>query len=202
MYKVFINEKRLILSDTPENTERNIAYEDAHQFDMILDLLQNTSTADVTIHLQDLDLLWDDFKNHFKNIFAAGGVVSNSDNKILFIHRLGKWDLPKGKIEKGESNDEAALREVEEECGITQLEIIKFINSTYHIYIDRDGTNILKTTFWYQMRYRGTKAPIPQIEEGINEVSWKNEEEINRDVLPSTFKNIVLILEDFKNKNN
>lgn len=202
MYKVFINEKRLILSDTPENTERNIAYEDPHQFDMVLDLLQNTSTTDVTIYLQNLEFLWDQFKNYFKNIFAAGGVVRNADNKTLFIHRLGKWDLPKGKIEEGESNDEAALREVEEECGITQLEIIIYLSPTYHIYIDRDGTSILKTTFWYQMKYRGTKAPIPQSEEGISEVSWKNDDEIARDVLSNTFKNIILILEDFKNKND
>ncbi|MGV4413118.1 NUDIX hydrolase [Chryseobacterium sp. T1] len=201
MYNVFINEKRLILNNNPENTERNIVYEDPHQFDMVLDLLQNTSTKDVTIYFQDIETLWKDFQAHFKNIFAAGGVVKNADDKILFIHRLGKWDLPKGKIEKGESNDEAALREVEEECGITQLEIIQFINSTYHIYVDRDGTNILKTTHWYNMRYRGTKEPIPQIEEGINEVSWKNNSEIERDVLPSTFKNIVLILENYKQKN-
>lgn len=200
MYNVFINEKRLILNNKPENTERNIAYEDPHQFDMVLDLLQNTSTNDVTIYFEDIDVLWKDFQAHFKNIFAAGGVVNNAENKILFIHRLGKWDLPKGKIEKGESNDEAALREVEEECGITQLELSDFINATYHIYVDRDGVNILKTTFWYKMRYRGTKEPIPQVEEGINEVSWKNTTEIERDVLPSTFKNIILILDNYNQK--
>lgn len=198
MYKVFINEKKLILSEKPETVERNIAYEDHHQFDMVLDLLQNTSTKDAAIYLHNVDFLWEQFQKHFKNIKAAGGIVLNQDNNILFIHRLGKWDLPKGKIEKGESKNDAAIREVEEECGITNLELSDFINSTYHIYTDRDGINILKTTFWYKMKYLGTEPPKPQLEEGINEVSWKNEEETKRDVLPKTFKNIILILEDYK----
>ncbi len=198
MYKVFINEKKLILSEKPETVERNIAYEDHHQFDMVLDLLQNTSTKDVTIYLANIEFLWAEFQKHFKNIKAAGGIVLNQENKILFIHRLGKWDLPKGKIEKGESQNDAAIREVEEECGITNLELLDFINATYHIYTDRNDINILKTTFWHKMKYRGTETPKPQLEEGINEVSWKNETETDRDVFPSTFENIKLILNDYK----
>lgn len=200
MYKVFINEKRLILSSEPQNSPKILNYDGSHSFDFAIDLLENTASQGLNIYHNDVEELWTDFKNYFKNIEAAGGVVINPEDKILFIHRLGKWDLPKGKIEKGESREVAAVREVEEECGIFNLELKDFINSTYHIYTERDGKKILKTTYWFEMFYSGNEMPKPQIEEGINEVGWKNEEEIESQILPSTFQNIKLILNDFKNK--
>jgi ADP-ribose pyrophosphatase YjhB (NUDIX family) len=110
---------------------------------------------------------------------------------------MGKWDLPKGKIEKGESLEQAALREVEEETGLKELILEKFINNTFHIYTERNGEKILKTTYWFKMTYVGNEKPTPQIEEGISEVSWKNETAINKEVLPKTFKNIQLILNEY-----
>lgn len=199
MYKVFINEKKLILCDAPQSVERNITYEAAHQFDMVLDLLQNTSTKDAAIVHTDAETLWQDFKNHFKNIVAAGGVVVNPENKILFIHRLGRWDLPKGKVEKGETIDIAAVREVEEECGIGNLVLNNYINNTFHIYKIK-GEDVLKTTHWFYMSYNDDALPKPQLEEGITQATWKSLEEINKEVLPSTFQNIILILEDYQAK--
>ncbi|WP_312764937.1 NUDIX domain-containing protein [Epilithonimonas sp.] len=201
MYKVFINEKKLILSSEPQNSPKTLNYDGAHSFDFAIDLLENTPSQGLNIYHSDIGRLWTEFKQFFKNIEAAGGIVLNSENKILFIHRLGKWDLPKGKIEVGESRELAAVREVEEECGIFDLELRDFINSTYHIYTERDGRKILKTTYWFEMRYNGNETPKPQIEEGINEVGWKTEEEIETTILPSTFQNIKLILNNFKNKN-
>jgi len=200
MYKVFINEKRLILSSEPQDSPKTLNYDGSHSFDFAIDLLENTASQGLNIYHSDVEELWKDFKNYFKNIEAAGGVVINPDHKTLFIHRLGKWDLPKGKIEKGESKEVAAVREVEEECGIFNLELRDFINSTYHIYTERDGKKILKTTYWFEMFYSGNETPKPQIEEGINEVGWKDETEIESQILPSTFQNIKLILNDFKNK--
>ncbi len=200
MYKVFINEKKLILSSEPQNSPKILNYDGVHSFDFAIDLLENTASQGLNIYHNDVEKLWADFRKSFKNIEAAGGVVLNQDNKILFIHRLGKWDLPKGKIEVGESREIAAVREVEEECGIFDLELKDFINSTYHIYTERDGKKILKTTYWFEMLYSGNETPKPQIEEGINEVGWKAEEEIETIILPSTFQNIKLILNDFKNK--
>lgn len=200
MYKVFINEKRLILSSEPQDSPKTLNYDGSHSFDFAIDLLENTASQGLNIYYNDVEELWTDFRNYFKNIEAAGGVVINPENKILFIHRLGKWDLPKGKIEKGESKEVAAVREVEEECGIFNLELRDFINSTYHIYTERDGKKILKTTYWFEMFYSGNEMPKPQIEEGINEVGWKDEKEIESQILPSTFQNIKLILSDFKNK--
>lgn len=200
MYKVFINEKKLILSSEPQNSPKILNYDGAHSFDFAIDLLENTPSQGLNIYHSDIDRLWTDFKQFFKNIEAAGGIVLNPENKILFIHRLGKWDLPKGKIEVGESRELAAVREVEEECGIFDLELKDFINSTYHVYTERDGKKILKTTYWFEMLYSGNETPIPQIEEGINEVGWKTEQEIEDIILPSTFQNIKLILDNFKNK--
>lgn len=200
MYKVFINEKRLILSSEPQDSPKTLNYDGSHSFDFAIDLLENTASQGLNIYHNDIEELWTDFRNYFKNIEAAGGVVISPENKVLFIHRLGKWDLPKGKIEKGESREVAAVREVEEECGIFNLELKDFINSTYHIYTERDGKKILKTTFWFEMFYSGNETPKPQIEEGINEAGWKDEKEIELQILPSTFQNIKLILNDFKNK--
>ncbi|PZU86162.1 MAG: NUDIX hydrolase [Chryseobacterium sp.] len=201
MYKVFINEKKLILSSEPQNSPKIMNYDGSHSFEFAIDLLQNTASQGLNIYHSDVNQLWVDFKQFFKNIEAAGGIVVNPDNKILFIHRLGKWDLPKGKIEVGESREVAAVREVEEECGIFNLKLKDFINSTYHIYTEKDGKKILKTTYWFEMFYDGNETPKPQIEEGINEVGWKTETEIEAEILPSTFQNIKLILNDFKNKN-
>ncbi len=81
--------------------------------------------------------MWKSFKSLFHIVEAAGGLVANKEDKILFIHRLGKWDLPKGKLEKGEGVKEAAVREVEEETGITDLELLDFLQETYHIYTEK-----------------------------------------------------------------
>ncbi len=200
MYKVFINEKQLILSSEPQNSPKTLNYDGSHSFDFALDLLENTASQGLNIYHPDIDQLWTDFGNYFKKIDAAGGIVLNQDRNILFIHRLGKWDLPKGKIEPGESREVAAVREVEEECGIFDLELQDFINATYHIYTERNGEKILKTTFWFKMTYNGTETPKPQLEEGIHEVGWKSETDIEHQILPSTFQNIRLILNDFKQK--
>lgn len=201
MYKVFINEKKIVLSSEPQNSPKTLNYDGTHSFEFAIDLLTNTPSQGLNIYHNDIDQLWAEFKAFFRNIEAAGGIVLNLENKILFIHRLGKWDLPKGKIEKGESRELAAVREVEEECGIFDLELKDFINSTYHIYTERNGEKILKTTYWFEMFYKGNETPKPQIEEGISEVGWKTKEEVESEILPSTFQNIKLILNDFQNKN-
>lgn len=201
MYKVFINEKKIVLSQEPQDSPKTLNYDGTHSIEFAIDLLTNTPSQGLNIYHQDIDRLWKDFRDFFRNIEAAGGIVLNADKNILFIHRLGKWDLPKGKIEVGESKELAAVREVEEECGIFDLELKDFINSTYHIYTERDGKKVLKTTYWFEMFYSGTETPKPQIEEGISEVGWKTEEEIGSEILPSTFQNIKLILNDFNTKN-
>ncbi|MDC8101258.1 NUDIX domain-containing protein [Chryseobacterium rhizosphaerae] len=135
-------------------------------------------------------------------IEAAGGIVSNPEGEILFIKRLGKWDLPKGKMEKGESQEESAVREIEEETGLKDVELVQFINTTYHIYVERNGEKILKCTHWFEMNFSGEDTFKPQAEEGITEVAWKKRQQIENEVFPSTFKNIKLIVKDFWNSKN
>ena len=200
MYKVFVNEKKLSLSNSPKESEKNLHYEGKSTLEIAVDLLENTSVNEINLYHEDLDVLWKDFSRFFRIIEAAGGIVLNDKKEILFIKRLGKWDLPKGKIEKGESLEEAALREIEEETGLKEVEIEKFLNTTYHIYTERNGDKILKTTHWFLMNYLGTESPKPQIEEGILEVSWKDNEEINEKVLGKTFRNIELILNEYWGK--
>lgn len=200
MYKVFVNEKKLILSSEPQDSPKIMKYDGTHSFEFAVDLLENTASQGLNIYHHNLSGLWSDFKNSFVNIEAAGGIVVNPENKILFIHRLGKWDLPKGKIEKNESKENAAIREIGEECGIFNLQLKRFINSTYHIYTEKNGQKILKTTNWFEMFYDGTNMPKPQIEEGISEAVWKNDEEIKNTILPSTFQNIKLIISEFRDK--
>jgi 8-oxo-dGTP pyrophosphatase MutT (NUDIX family) len=201
MYKVFINEKKILLSKSPQSIEKKIIYEGTVSIEIALDLLQNTSCQEINIYGNDLEEIWEDFTHFFKIVEAAGGIVYNENHEILFIKRLGKWDLPKGKVEKGESMDQAALREVEEETGLGELILDKFINNTFHIYIERNGEKVLKTTYWYKMYYFGIGEAIPQIEEGITEVVWKDRPEIERDVLPLTFRNIQLILQEVEELN-
>lgn len=196
MYKVFINEKSLTISKFPLEIDKNLRYEGFATIEIAIDILENTSCKELNIYGEEIDEIWEDFTHMMKVVEAAGGIVHNKKGEILFIHRLSRWDLPKGKIEKGESLENAALREVEEECNISELIIEKFMNSTFHIYREKPDTRVLKTTYWFKMQYVGDKQPAPQTEEGITEVAWKNQEQIVSDVLPTTFKNIQLILNE------
>ena len=196
MYKVFVNEKKLSFTKYSEAVEKTFRYEGTATLEIAMDLLENTSCPEVNIYGENLEEIWEDFSNLFRVIEAAGGVVTNKNKEILFIRRLGKWDLAKGKIEKGESLDGAALREIEEETGLKELILEKFINTTFHIYTERNGEKILKTTYWFKVTYLGNDEPTPQIEEGISEVAWKNEQQIKDEVLKMTFENIKLILND------
>ena len=125
-------------------------------------------------------------------IQAAGGIVKNEEGDFLFIYRHDKWDLPKGKIEKGERIKEAAVREVEEECGIVVSKLGKRLCKTYHAYISREEV-VLKKTYWYKMRCKGQHKLVPQIEEGITDVKWFKKKKIHT-IVENTFPSIMDVL--------
>lgn len=127
-----------------------------------------------------------------KVIEAAGGLVKNENKDLLFIYRNDKWDLPKGKIEKGETIKEAAVREVEEECNITIFKRGEKICKTYHTYIYRNEV-VLKKTHWYKMKARGQNKLKPQREEGITDVRWFKPDHIDA-ILANTFPSILDVL--------
>ncbi|MEG2160099.1 MAG: NUDIX domain-containing protein, partial [Chryseobacterium sp.] len=188
MYKVFVNEKKLLISKNPENLEKILNYESFTTLEIALDLLQNTSTSELNVYGEKIDEIWGEFKKLFRIIEAAGGIVNKTNGDILFIRRLGKWDLPKGKMEKGESREESAIREIEEETNLQNVELRDFINTTYHIYIERNGDRVLKHTHWFEMFFDGEDTSKPQLEEGITEVAWKNTTQIENEVFPNTFQ--------------
>ena len=200
MYKVFVNEKKLLISKQQEGLEKALHFESFTTLEIALDLLQNTSVKELNVFGENIDEIWEEFKGLFRIIEAAGGIVSNPEGEVLFIRRLGKWDIPKGKMEKGESREESAVREIEEETGLKDVKLLDFINTTYHIYVERNGDRVLKFTHWFEMYFDGEDTSKPQIEEGITEVAWKNKSLIIEEVFPSTFKNIQLIIKEFWEK--
>ena len=203
MYKVFVNEKKLSISNSVTNAEKNIRYEGTTSLEIAIDLLENTSCREINVYGEDLHAIWREFTSIMKVLEAAGGIVYNQENRILFIHRLGKWDLPKGKLEPNEFLKVAAVREVEEETGLKELVLENFVNNTFHIYREkRNGKDerILKSTYWFKMTYIGNETPKPQLEEGITEVSWKSYDDILYHVYPNTFQNIQLILNEVLQK--
>ena len=143
----------------------------------------------------DLDKLKKVFFKNFTGIEAAGGIVQNNKKELLFIYRLDKWDLPKGKMEKGEKPDECALREVEEETGVTGLELKKKIGETYHTY-NAFGKEFLKTTHWYYITCSGAQNPVPQTEEDITAIKWVATRDI-KDPMANTYPSIKDILGKF-----
>ena len=125
-------------------------------------------------------------------IEAAGGLVLNEAGEHLFIYRNDKWDLPKGKIEKKEKTKVAAVREVEEECGIKVAKLEEKICKTYHTYTYK-GEVVLKKTHWFKMRHKGKAKLVPQVEEGITDVRWFKKKDINT-ILNNTYPLIADVL--------
>ena len=143
----------------------------------------------------DLDKLKKVFFKNFTLIEAAGGIVQNNEKELLFIYRLNKWDLPKGKMEKGESPAECALREVEEETGVNNLTVKKKAGETYHTY-DQFGKHFLKTTHWFYMTCSDVQKLIPQTEEDITEIKWVATKDI-KNPIANTYPSIKDILSAF-----
>ena len=147
----------------------------------------NNSTQIVTDNLEH------NYSNHIF-IEAAGGVVYNLKNQLLMIFRNGKWDLPKGKLELNEDIKKCALREVEEECGVKNLVIIKKIKDTYHTYSINDK-QILKKTTWFLMKTNFLGNLSPQVSEGITNVVWLNNNQVEQK-LKNTYGNIKDVLNE------
>jgi ADP-ribose pyrophosphatase YjhB (NUDIX family) len=181
MYKIYINGTPVFLT-TPENAAQlpwktgklshNTPYLGKKKFIYhYLDLLEkNTQIEAVVLHSPQLDQLWADFQSCFKVQEAAGGFVLNPAGKLLVFFRRGSWDMPKGKIDPGETPEQAALREVQEETGLKQLVLADFLCHTYHTF-QQKGQRILKKTWWYRMHT--TQLDLtPQTEEDIEQIEW------------------------------
>jgi 8-oxo-dGTP pyrophosphatase MutT (NUDIX family) len=138
------------------------------------------------------------FKAYTKDkliIEAAGGLVFNEKNELLMIFRRGFWDLPKGKVDEGESLEECAVREVQEETGLQNIKLGEFLNTTYHTYT-LNNQSILKPSHWYKMKHLGNELPIPQTEEDISEIKWVTKE-IAYTLLDKMYPTIRIIVEQY-----
>lgn len=135
------------------------------------------------------------FFSEYKFIEAAGGIVKN-ENLFLFIKRNGFWDIPKGKIEKNETPEYAAIREIQEECGLTgQLSISNKLIETYHTY-NFKNKSVLKRTHWYCLEYIGDNSTKPQLEEGITEIQWLPQNQFST-IESNTYPSILDVLFEF-----
>ena len=198
MYKVFINDKPIILTDLPQNGEvfRVYDYEKVVKDELFHKLKKNIIDG-VILFCQDLEKSWNDFKSNFEIVKAAGGLVINDKNEFLFIYRNNRWDLPKGKIEKDEAIKSAAVREVNEECGICELTLKRRLATTYHIFT-LHHQDILKQTYWFAMQTSFTGKLTPQREEGITIAEFKDTLE-TQSALKNTHANIHLVFESYYN---
>jgi len=191
MYTIFKNDTSIFLTDN-----RNVLSEEgSYQWkewmgnNQLNSLLSNDYDI-IYLFDEDLESMWSAFKDKFILIEASGGIVKNSLDQVLFIFRHDKWDLPKGKIEINESQEDAAIREVKEECGFVSLQLGKYIGATYHIYSENE-LDILKASYWYEMFSDDTELN-PQTEEGITELKWVGPKDINS-VLQDSYPNIILL---------
>jgi 8-oxo-dGTP pyrophosphatase MutT (NUDIX family) len=175
MYKIFINDKPFFITNSKLNIEDDL---EAVFFNKTLfnSLLQSTKSVDfkgIILICEDVEMVFQLFVSNYKLIEAAGGLVFNSNNELLLIERLGVWDLPKGKIDLGETPEIAALREVEEECAVNGLSIEYLVCKSYHTYFFKEKY-ILKRTFWYKMNTSFKGNLVPQEEENISKVEWQH----------------------------
>jgi 8-oxo-dGTP pyrophosphatase MutT (NUDIX family) len=194
-YRIYINEKVILLTaKAPEQMEKFQKIEAEH-FDLklIYPWVNNQPGAYFYVLCDDPKKFLKTAAKTAKLVEAAGGLVQHEDGTHLFIYRNEKWDLPKGKIEKSEKTKVAAVREVEEECGIKVSKLEDKICKTYHMYIWK-GNTVLKKTHWYLMKHKGKAKLVPQIEEGITAVRFFNREQVAA-VVTNTFPSIMDVLE-------
>ena len=193
-YRIYINEKVILLTESKPKKKESYIRIDNEVFD-----LKVIYTWIIAHQSKLFYVLCNDAKAFLKGVAksvvlieAAGGLVKNENEEYLFIYRQDKWDLPKGKVEKDERVKEAAVREVEEECGIKVSNLGEKICKTYHVYVSR-GEVVLKKTHWFKMRCKGQLKLKPQKEEGITDARWFTKSYIDN-IVGNTFSSIMDVL--------
>ncbi|MFR9619870.1 MAG: NUDIX domain-containing protein [Rikenellaceae bacterium] len=189
--EIFYHDKQLIITSTQSlgfeiivDEQRNVSLEE------ILQLFEYHDA--ITLKTTDVEQTYRKFAEQLINVTAAGGVVKSLNDTTLMIHRNGRWDLPKGHLEKGESIKECAVREVKEETGVKQIEIHDKICETIHMYILR-GKWEIKSTHWYNMTSPSCSPLTPQREEGIERVEWLTKKAVEENI-PHSYKTIQRVI--------
>jgi 8-oxo-dGTP pyrophosphatase MutT (NUDIX family) len=202
--KIYFNDKPLFLCDNVDETiEPYLHHDDAVFIDeldthtiksMIHEMQLDKVHAGVFFH-KDLEALKKAFFKKFTVVQAAGGLVQNSHKQVLLIFRRGFWDLPKGKLDKGEKLEDCAVREVNEETGLTNISLHNPLTITYHTY--HEGARfILKESHWFTMSINGDQQLIPQTEEGINDIKWVETGDL-KDYMKKSYPSVTEVLQLF-----
>ncbi len=202
--KIYFGDKPLFLCDNVDETLQPYVHHDDAVFidelnshtvkSMIHEMEQPEIHAGVFYH-PDLAELKKALYKKFTIVVAAGGIVLNEKKKILMIFRRGKWDLPKGKLDKGETLEDCAVREVEEETGLQQVKLLSPLVITYHTY--HEGARfILKESHWYNMKVSGEQKLVPQTEEGIHEIKWVTNKEA-QSLFPECYPSVIDVIKEF-----
>ena len=182
MYKVHFENRFIMISPEPARIQKYALFHKFHDtkelYKIIADFQSDKRIPAINVYGPDIKHIWKIFRIYFTEIGAAGGLVKHNSGRYLFIEKKGKLDLPKGHIEPGEEPEACALREVNEECGITGHSIVKSISPSYHTY-SWEGISYLKKTSWFLMIYDGEMIMEPQISEGITKVEWLFPDELN-----------------------
>ena len=197
MYKVFVNDKPLFLTNEvqKETDFKLFLLESVDIKKLIIKIFQNKIQKAFLYH-PDEKLIMKTLRAKLPVEKAGGGLVYNANGDVLFIFRNGKWDLAKGGMEKNETIEETAIREVEEETGVNGLVITDKLQKTYHIF-KRNGRYKLKITQWFEMRTQFEGTPQGQAEEGIDKVEWVQPKDIPM-LLKNSYENIKLLFEEEK----
>tara|TARA_B110000305_G_C19233795_1_gene536489 strand:- start:13 stop:618 length:606 start_codon:yes stop_codon:yes gene_type:complete len=199
MYKVFFNRTELLIVEKGQLNNLKFSYEnrivleeEPFKTDFTSWLKSNEEVSKIIICKNENDY-WAEFKKQFLFIEAAGGLVRNENKELLTIFRNGVWDLPKGKVEKGELIEEAAVREVEEETGVKiHKHYADSIQKVYHVYSLKKKL-VLKETSWFIMSAK-SMILLPQREEGITKVCWMSELDLEKIFAINTYLSIKILL--------
>ncbi len=204
LMKIYFGKKIVFICDTldasinkflPLPTTLFVEEVNDHSMQYALAQLEESNIEIVIFYNKDFEAVQKLFAKRFLNIAAAGGLVLNANGEMLFIFRKNKWDLPKGKVDEGESLEDAAVREVQEETGLQNIELEAKIMSTFHTYADY-GEPTLKETHWYKMKSLGSETLIPQLEEDIEMAKWLKKDELTI-VFANTYPSIADVLTEF-----
>ncbi len=193
MDKIFVADKPIILTTTvePETDFKNYKLKTAN-IEEVIKKIQKKNIQSVRLYGKNESKLLKRFLKLLPNVTAGGGKVYNDVGDVLFIFRNDKWDLPKGKAESKETIDKTAMREVEEETGVTGLSINKPLEMTYHIF-KRNGKYRIKVTYWFEMKTSFNGPLVPQEAEGITKVAWLNPMQIT-EAMKNSYANIKLLV--------
>jgi 8-oxo-dGTP pyrophosphatase MutT (NUDIX family) len=195
MHKIYFNNRLLYIADHSSGIADAIIASDAAS---ALEALHKEGINPVVLQSTDPDAAFARLKERFRIIQAAGGYVTGPEGKVLMIFRRGHWDLPKGKLDEGETLEACALREVEEETGVQGLRMVKKLLVTWHTYTEKQ-TDILKETHWYLLSTGDAGVLLPQQDEGIEECKWVDEKDL-QPYLENTYGAIIDVVKAARRK--